>query len=372
MQDSKEKEINVNVCGKSLPGGGKSVRTTEDHHLIYHIDQLMCAVVADGHGGANGKLAAEYATDAVVEWTKKNSFLIPTWSYEMMRRETSTLFIAIHNKFRYVLQRCEYEKRGVDKDGVVRRYHSGEPIHGGTTLSCCWFFLNQNGQRVVHSANVGDSDIVLVKKDKSNDTITYEHLSVTHSPDNQDEYVRIQTSELPSKLMCVYTSAVNASRLQYPQIFHPIMDAIQEKGCDLRDKKYIDDPLYQKELVPTNLRYEPGVYAISPYGAKDSVAIAMTRSIGDYHAHQYGLTAEPSQKSQILDDDSEHIVFLGSDGVWDCYVYQDFAERSMKYISAECIVGTVNRLVDDTVMTALSRFGTRYDDITLIGVQFLG
>ena len=126
-------------------------------------------------------------------------------------------------------------------------------------------------------------------------------------------------------------------------------------------------------LHPTNVRYEPAVYAVTPRSiSKDSTCIAMsarsadtqgvargvaalspspslirfhfccvvvpkrTRAIGDYYAHQFGLTHVPSisvKRISCADSGSEdttqahtnsyatseqaYTIFVASDGVWD-------------------------------------------------------
>ena len=54
-------------------------------------------------------------------------------------------------------------------------------------------------------------------------------------------------------------------------------------------------------LHPTNVRYEPAVYAVTPRQVvQDSTCIAMTRALGDFYAHQFGLTFEPDLRVQLV------------------------------------------------------------------------
>merc|ERR1719296_513026 len=54
-------------------------------------------------------------------------------------------------------------------------------------------------------------------------------------------------------------------------------------------------------LHPTNVRYEPAVYAVSPGNIyQDATCIAMTRSLGDFYGHQFGLTYIPTIQSIAL------------------------------------------------------------------------
>ncbi len=61
-----------------------------------------------------------------------------------------------------------------------------------------------------------------------------------------------------------------------------------------KDPQFVTNP-WGCGLHPTNVRYEPAVYAVTPRAIhKDSTCIAMTRALGDFYAHQFGLTAVPS------------------------------------------------------------------------------
>lgn len=80
-------------------------------------------------------------------------------------------------------------------------------------------------------------------------------------------------------------------------------------------------------MRPTNVRYDPGVYAVTPKGVgEDTTCIAMTRSIGDLYAHQFGMTNLPSITFEELELEEEYTIAVGSDGVWDCWKWADFAD----------------------------------------------
>ena len=52
----------------------------------------------------------------------------------------------------------------------------------------------------------------------------------------------------------------------------------------------------------------------------------MTRSIGDYSAHQIGVSCVPHVTITWVDDVEDAVVFLSSDGILDCYEYDDLAK----------------------------------------------
>ena len=106
-----------------------------------------------------------------------------------------------------------------------------------------------------------------------------------------------------------------------------------------KNQQYVSNP-WGFGLHPTNVRYEPAVYAVTPQSVvKDSTCIAMTRALGDFYAHQFGLTYLPSitiRKINGLDCQTEdktqtHMrseeekqvftIILASDGIWDVWKY---------------------------------------------------
>merc|ERR1712129_304531 len=127
------------------------------------------------------------------------------------------------------------------------------------------------------------------------------------------------------------------------------------------------------KLRPTNVRYDPAVYAVSPYGVShDITCIAMTRSLGDFYAHQFGLSNVPSVTFDELEiADNEYIVTVGSDGIWDCWKWDDFSDYvngvMTKYKSK--LDNVCKTVLKHTVQRAKACFGEgSYDDASLICV----
>jgi len=255
----------------------------------------------------------------------------------------------------------------VDDRGVVRTA-DGKPIHGGTTASLCIVINTKTSRRCI-CANVGDSEMLLLPysrkllpKVKKN----YLHLSVTHGPDNHKEWERIHllpNDEYPLKLLFVYdTGAAKKEKCDCPRVF-------QEHGpnAGFKDPDYVKDP-WDYDLRPTNARYDPAVYAVSPRGAEDVTCIAMTRTLGDFYAHQLGLTWEPTVYITNLDPEVEYIVSVGSDGIWDCWKYADFSEyvtSTLQMYSNDLLRATTD-IVRTTITRAKSLFGlSTFDDASL-------
>jgi len=255
----------------------------------------------------------------------------------------------------------------LDDRGVVRTAN-GRPIHGGTTASLCIVINTKTARRCI-CANVGDSEVLLLpysQKLLPEVRKNYLHLSVTHGPDNPKEWERIHLlpkDEYPLKLLFVYdTGVAKKEKCDCPRVF-------QEYGpnAGLKDPDYVKDP-WDYDLRPANARYDPAVYAVSPRRAEDVTCIAMTRTLGDFYAHQLGLTWEPSVWITNLDPEIEYLVTVGSDGIWDCWKYADFSgyvTSTLQMYSKDLLRATTD-IVRTTITRAKSLFGlSNFDDASL-------
>jgi hypothetical protein len=96
---------------------------------------------------------------------------------------------------------------------------------------------------------------------------------------------KLPADEYPHKLLYVYDKTNVFRKYECPLVF-------LENGT--KDPVFVQNP-WGSGLHPTNVRYEPAVYAVTPRQInKDSTCIAMTRALGDFYAHQFVLTCEPS------------------------------------------------------------------------------
>jgi len=218
-------------------------------------------------------------------------------------------------------------------------------------------------------SNTGDSDALLLSRKPSRlkrDNNKCKHLSVDHSPDNAEEFLRIKnlpTDSHPTKLLFIYDQANTCRKFECPIVF-------LEDGT--KDPKYVKNP-WGNKLRPTNVRYDPAVYAVSPYGVShDITCIAMTRSLGDFYAHQFGLSNVPSVTFEELDiENNEFIVTVGSDGIWDCWKWDDFSDYvngvMTKYKNK--LDNVCKTVLKHTVQRAKACFGEgSFDDASLICV----
>jgi len=354
----------------------------EDSFCTFESPDLtfLVAGVFDGHGGLNGQVASQIVAKLCKAYFAKHWRQAKGWSDQQWVTQMELFYDDMHKQVREEFVKLEIMRRkqskmpttNVDDNGVVRK-SSGFPVHGGTTCTIVCIIRTETKWRIV-SSNTGDSDALLLSRKPARlprDNSKQKHLSVDHSPDNADEYLRIKrlpTDQYPTKLLFVYDKANTCRKFECPIVFC-------EDGT--KDPKYVRNP-WGNHLRPTNVRYDPAVYAVSPYGVShDITCIAMTRSLGDFYAHQFGLTNRPSVTFNELDirdaagECNEYIVTVGSDGVWDCWKWDDFSD----YVNG-VMTKLNNRLqavnesvLKHTIQRAKACFGEgSYDDASLVSV----
>jgi serine/threonine protein phosphatase PrpC len=90
----------------------------------------------------------------------------------------------------------------------------------------------------------------------------------------------------------------------------------------------------------------------------------MTRALGDFYAHQFGLTWEPSITITKAPQNVGFQIIVASDGIWDCWKYEDFTEymntKARQEVNAEAVVQAA---LNETITRAITNFGSKhYDD----------
>ena len=126
------------------------------------------------------------------------------------------------------------EQRHIDARGIVRNAN-GDPIHGGSTATLVVMVKDANGGgATLITANVGDSTAFLVPTRG-----TWDFLSVDHGPENQDEWVRInspaspESAQYPTKLLFVYDKTNVFRKYECPSVFLP---------DGTKDQQYVANP----------------------------------------------------------------------------------------------------------------------------------
>lgn len=334
---------------------------------------VLVAAVFDGHGGLNGRVASTTCTELTLQYFNEVWERCREWDDATWTTELEAHFARLHQTIRerFIEIEKQRDKRSIDRivdlKGVVRK-SSGFPVHGGTTASVVVIVRQGETWKVV-CANTGDSDcLLLARKPTRLPTTNFKckHLSVDHSPDNANEFLRIQNlpeSETPLKLMFVYDKADVCRKYECPVVFLP---------DGTKDPEYVKNP-WANDLRPTNVRYDPAVYAVSPAGvSQDITCIAMTRSLGDFYAHQFGLSAIPDVTFETLPMENEYIATIGSDGIWDCWKWDDWSDyvNGVMTKNSGRIAATCRTALHYTVQRAKACFGeSAYDDATLILVN---
>jgi serine/threonine protein phosphatase PrpC len=169
----------------------------EDAHLCFvsKSRRVVCGAVFDGHGGFNGMLASAHCRDSTLAMLHRLEDEFDSWSAAQWSTHLSEHFDHLHTTLRELLIKPPQEMPGsvssgsryADGKGVVRQAN-GDPVHGGSTgmnailhvpsfFNCFFstflfllaasgsvvvFVENLQGDRFLVSANVGDSDVILV------------------------------------------------------------------------------------------------------------------------------------------------------------------------------------------------------------------
>jgi serine/threonine protein phosphatase PrpC len=243
-------------------------------------------------------------------------------------------------------------------DNNIVRTANGDPVHGGTTATVSVLVRDidpETHNSVLITANVGDSTGLLVSP---GDPVAF--TTVDHGPESESEYARVQDMNLQKSLLFVYDKTNVFRKYECPAIFKP---------NGVKDEKFVTNP-WGNGLHPTNVRYEPAVYAVTPRTvSKDSTCIAMTRALGDFYAHPFGLTSVPDIQVQQLSAEKDYVVIVGSDGIWDCWKYEDYSNYTLLglYNKNQSILEFGEEALNESIRRAYTNFGPKhYDDAALV------
>jgi hypothetical protein len=163
-------------------------------------------------------------------------------------------------------------------------------------------------------------------KESSPENPNYQIITTGHRVLNAAEYKRIQElpdEEYPVKLQFVYHIHAIRNPSLLPKVFLP----------DGRINTKITSNPANFGLYPSNIRQEPATYAITPENVKDRVRLANTKSLGDFYAHQFGLSYVPEVQMESLPTDSDYCLVAASDGVWDTWTYDDVVTWLLQWMA---------------------------------------
>jgi len=366
---------NNHIAGNTHKG---AKQWNEDNYLVWTSlsGSTIVGSVFDGHGGYNGQIASTVARSYTLQWFNDIQDEGMNWSQDEWCIRLKGLFEGIHLTIRDSFMKDEQiakagtrtRRRGdknndgemhLDEKGVVRR-STGYPVHGGTTGTVTVLLINSNRSKLVITANVGDSDAIVCLSDGK-----VSHLSEDHGPDRKSEFLRIKNLDnvlYPSKLLFVYDKENVYRKYECPRVF-------LDDGA--KDPLYVRDP-WGNGLRPTNVRYEPAVYAVTPAEiTTDVTCIAMTRSLADFYAHQFGLTHEPSVSFRSFNPDEDFQIIVATDGVWDCWHFDGFHQFiSATLQNVRSLQECVDISLEESIKKAISNFGSQhFDDASLVLIQ---
>ena len=350
-------------------------RDNQDRYSVVTVPEHdVCAIsVADGHSAETGHFAADITKKCLEN-------LLETRITELIENPVTFLEFCcdyIHEQIRIGLVEI-MEKEGykvkVDESGVILKnkheFLGWNDLKGGTTFSIIVLI-----GRKIYMANVGDSSGLLCckhpiskpshikyEKDAANPTkeirsddidaspSTYIELTLDHSPESIDEYIRMRnfkcSDEKPNhaELLCVYDNQYK-SKPRCPHVFD-----VSESGIPTIRK---DDGSF--EHYHKNVRKEKAVYVSDRCGEN---ALSVTRALGDFKLQTLGLSNKPEIQSIDLEpifqelklqidaakvdrekDDIETVnpvvdpmsvcVVLCTDGVWDNWIYDHVSKFVM-------------------------------------------
>lgn len=345
--------------------GGKQYQEDSYCKIISSKNKVIIGCVFDGHAGYNGKLASNTARDTTLSFFESKKDECEKWTEDEWKSNLEKLFDNIHDAIRVCLIE-DNSSRFIDETTphrVVRSFNS-EHINGGTTGTIVVDIHNDDGSSTVISAHVGDSSAMIIYPDGYMDK-KFELLFEDHAPENEKEYKRIQElspDEYPQKMLFVFDKLTEMKRYLMPPVFPT-------------DPKLQKDP-WGNKLHPANVRYEPATYCVSPKGVRDESCIAVSRALGDFYAHQYGITYKPEIIFHRYPTGTKKAIVVASDGVWDCWKWNEFADYFISKVfqsdasaggSYAHIIASMERVLVETVDRAIENFGIKhFDDATMV------
>lgn len=387
-------KLTASHFGFSHPGGSKPVGAKNQDTLFHlKIDEHNHAFgVFDGHGSDNGTLAAQTASDTIETYLATH--------FDQLRVDPEATFTAAfkaaHEAVRNAILRVDEGFRLVDgvvveewedEDGVLRR----DAVDGGTTATV---MVLLDGVTLLH-AQVGDSTALIggsVRQTGDKVDFAFVEAMPEHSATNAAEYARVRSSGLRGELVrFVYDVPELVYDGEAPPIFRRRLGAGPTGGWEL-------DPASQQQTLnldtpPKNVRGDLPTILLSPSsdtaypGLELPLTLAMTRAIGDFYMHTFGVTWQPEVKiwdlSSLLRNGLpladgaqgtafalEHITLvLASDGLWDLYANEDVFEAIIRHAgNVEQATAVAKAFFAASVQRGAEIFGSTADNMTGIVV----
>ena len=329
--------------GYTHPGGSKPLDAkNQDTYFHLKIDEHNQVFgVLDGHGADYGTLVAEVASDAIKAYISEH--------FDQLRTAPEAVFDVAFEKAHEaareaVLSQEDYFATVGEGKVVVDAWETAngeqdmDAVDGGTTATVIALL---DGCKLV-MAQVGDSSALLggtvegEEGEEGGGEVTFEELMEEHSATNATEYERVLASGPRGKLLrFVYDvddddqPPIFKQRNTKPGAPPPVPKYELNEASRLR--------AVELETPPKNCRGDLPTILLTPkkdvtYPKLEPITLAMTRSIGDFYLHTFGVTWKPEVRTMELSDLimkksgggkggklTNLTLILASDGIWDLY-----------------------------------------------------
>jgi hypothetical protein len=351
-------KFNIQIGHESRIG---SKHENQDDKIVILKPEIDCIIlgVADGHGPA-GKIASAACTTATAEFVDANMEELAADPVSFLEKCFAHVQESVRRAIAKDAEKGIPDNVQIDSNGVVlkrrNQFDSFSNVQGGSMLSIA---ILKAG--VLHIANVGDCDAILCaespilkptmvkyEKDSANpaksvvydDETMSDTLIITrdHSPDNPEEYRRMREHRHSEKdpncaeMVCIF----DEQGIPKPAC-EPIFRFSEDGAPIVRE----DVSFYYK-----NVRKDKATYVSTPFEARYQDALASTRSMGDFNLNHFGLSEKPEIQTidlnAVLGESNTLCFVMGSDGVWDNWLYEHVQKFVMFPNCLEAILEPAN------------------------------
>ena len=372
-------------------------------------DVLVCAVF-DGHGKRHGRVAARAAAAATEQYLRLHLAELIREPEQTLRRASEDAHGAVRKALlaadpslrsvgegsaAYLLEWMEIDEDDVEEGGPTHRWDAAD---GGTTATVAVIFE----RRTLVVAAVGDGSALLFGLDGGG-APAHELLLADHGPTNAAEYERI--SAMISALHPPPLHVTGGPRFVYDCTEAETFDEIgifcvgADGGAVLDEAAQAradaaDVPLKSSRGDRCTLVWIPetaglplpeaaelgGAAGAAQSATIEEQAMTMTRSLGDFYAHSWGVSCEAEVRSVDLDalvgerGWRAPRLLLASDGVWDLYEYAELARRVCGGDDADLLQALGAAVCEETRARGAEYFDEAADNLTgvLVALDRLG
>jgi len=382
----------VHAAGSHEGGEGGRGKENQDTYFVAHPSaELAVYAVLDGHGKRFGQLAARVAASTIRAMLCHHH----RWVVDQPEAALRAAFAEAHDAIRVAMLRADPKLRQVngragpfllqwveEQDGEPSKW---DAVDGGTTTSVVLILRNE----AAIIATVGDSSVLMLGRRSDDGAPATMLLLEEHSPTSLKEYERLRSTST-SKVRFVYDcpdfeefeifeldTATGGARLSTDGLANA--DAHECMTKNVRNDRFTLLAIPEEALELGALPSMPPPAGLAQKTLVDEQAITMTRSLGDFYAHHHGVTSEPELRTislRALGDAAapySHI-YLGSDGVWDLWGFDEFANRLLPPTASPQLDATAmgarhDAVLEETRAIGLKWYGERADNLTGVWVE---